>query len=99
MNGVIQQHMRVIYYQKNHLQKLDKVKINFYDYSFDYCYCFKASNGTEREECIAYNFGSLGTNLLCLSDDYCSQKYPFICEMNAASMKLANSEHHGKYKK
>ncbi|CAF1567910.1 unnamed protein product [Rotaria sp. Silwood1] len=52
-------------------------------------------NGTEREECVTYNFGSKGTSFLCLSDDYCSQKYPFICEMNAASMKLATSTHHG----
>ncbi|CAF3459970.1 unnamed protein product [Rotaria sp. Silwood1] len=52
-------------------------------------------NGTEREECITYNFRPKGTSFLCLSDDYCSQKYPFICEMNAATMKLATSTHHG----
>ncbi|CAF2898545.1 unnamed protein product [Rotaria sp. Silwood2] len=52
-------------------------------------------NGTEREECVTYNFGPKDTSFLCLSDDYCSQKYPFICEMNTASMKLATSTHHG----
>ncbi|CAF3822383.1 unnamed protein product [Rotaria sordida] len=51
-------------------------------------------NGTEREECVTYNFGLPGSNFLCLSNDYCSQKYPFICEMNAASMKLASSAHY-----
>ncbi|CAF1074528.1 unnamed protein product [Adineta ricciae] len=53
------------------------------------------TNGTESEECVTYNFGPRVTNLLCLSDDYCSQKYPFICEMNDASMKLAVATHHG----
>ncbi|CAF3451111.1 unnamed protein product [Rotaria sp. Silwood1] len=51
-------------------------------------------NGTEREECITYNFRPKGTSFLYLSDDYCSQKYPFIYEMNAATMKLATSTHH-----
>ncbi len=60
---------------------------------------FQGPNGTEREECVTYNFGTVGTSLLCLADDYCSQKYPFICEMNAASMKLANSALHGMFKK
>lgn len=56
---------------------------------------FKGLNDTEHEECLAYNFGGNNTNFLCLSDDYCSEKYPFICEMNAASIALASSTHHG----
>jgi hypothetical protein len=56
-----------------------------------------ATNSTEREECVTYIVGTTGINLLCLADDYCSQKYPFICEMNAASMKLANSVIHGMF--
>ncbi|CAF4396338.1 unnamed protein product, partial [Adineta steineri] len=50
-------------------------------------------------ECVTYNFGDSKKSFLCLADDYCSQKYPFICEMNAASMKLAqttqNENSHG----
>lgn len=56
---------------------------------------FLKANQTEREECVAYNIGTSGYSFLCLADDYCNQKYPFICEMNAASMKLANSVLHG----
>ncbi|CAF3190354.1 unnamed protein product [Rotaria socialis] len=55
----------------------------------------ESANGTEHEQCIAYNFGAKGTSFLCLSDDYCNQKYPFICEMNTASMALATATHHG----
>ncbi|UJR31773.1 hypothetical protein I4U23_019251 [Adineta vaga] len=55
----------------------------------------KVANGTENEECVTYNFGTPSMNLLCLADDYCSQKYPFICEMNDASMKLAVETHYG----
>ncbi len=64
-----------------------------------FCDIFKDLNLTEREECVTYNFGTSSINLLCLADDYCSQKYPFICEMNAASMKLANTVLHGLFTK
>lgn len=59
---------------------------------------FQDMNSSEQEQCLTYNFGGQGANYLCLADDYCSQKYPFICEMNADSMKLASSTHYGKLK-
>ena len=54
-----------------------------------------ASGATEREECVTFNFGQAGNSLLCLADDFCEEKYPFICEMNAASMKLVTTTLHG----
>lgn len=44
---------------------------------------------------MTYIFGPKQADLLCLAVDYCSQKYPFVCEMNAASIKLATQSNHG----
>lgn len=64
---------------------------------FSFLFFFFKANQTEREECVTFNIGTSGNSFLCLADDYCNEKYPFICEMNAASMKLANSVLHGEH--
>lgn len=56
---------------------------------------FFIANQTEREECVTFNIAFTTSTFLCLADDFCNEKHPFICEMNTASMKLANTVSHG----
>lgn len=67
--------------------------IELNDFQFD---LFVVTNGTlENPDCLTYIFGAINADLLCLATDFCSEKFPFICEMNAASMKLATQSSHG----